>query len=458
MVSFRWLLGLAFSAALLDLPEVPVVVQMPIENETYPCGLLHPVVSLGISDDLAVHVLRSRSWLLCYALTAANGSSEERCAPLGSKLLHAMWAPESGRWKFELWLTYLADGKTLRGTGRISRLFWTSCHSRRRESAALERARNLELVGCSHPPVALGNLARFSEDNGSLSFSTLDGEAPSRPLAIFLRLAPRSEARLRSKNALYAYDGPVDKRSLPQLACVAALAIALAQLTERQQASTSVLLLPNGFDEGNERVGRWVQARLGIAATVVPDTPAGNSESFDYMSSLVSTLDDESTIVFALEDDVILQPTALVEMVDLFQSHEPCLCYPIDSPLLYSGDAHFVGVGAEPAEVIAARHRHWRTSPSTTSTFATSLGIYKALLAYDLLPHPSHDFEHSNALATALPGSILSPLPGLATSIERLDRFAETHVAFYFNYVRFAKNILADLEADDTIPSFLIQE
>lgn len=453
------------------LPEVSVNVLMPIENETYPCGVVHPVVSLGFVEDekmvAARAALTSRSWLMCYALSLNDEILEQFCAPLGSKILHAMEAPAPAQYKFEMWLTHLSDdGAETQGTGRISRFFWCSSTDQQDPllTAAVESASNLDLR-CVHPTRGFGTLARHSGDNGALSFPTHDGEAQARELVILLRIAPRSAKRLRAKNALYDVEPQVNSRSLPQLVVVLALVKALEKLADLQHALTTVVILPNGFGTQNSVVGRWIQRTIHMSLPAVEvlideNVPAGNAESFNYQSQLVSSISKEDAILFALEDDVVLQPSALTEMVDFFQSHDPCLVNLVDTPLLYSGDAHFVGVGKSASYLVAGRHRHWRTTDSTTTTFAVTKRTYQSLKEADLLPDPENDFAHSNAIALSFPGSILSPLPSLATPIERVDQFSETHIALYFNYIEYAAVLLAGFDnstnSSDLTPPFLL--
>lgn len=58
---------------------------------------------------------------------------------------------------------------------------------------------------------------------------------------------------------------------------------------------------------------------LGLSALVVDEEcPRGNAASFAYMKGQVlRLLHDERAIVFLLEDDYVMQPTAIAEMVEV---------------------------------------------------------------------------------------------------------------------------------------------
>ena len=453
LVKLRWL---SLSVVASALPDVDLVVDYPVEGELYPCGMFHPSFRVIVDDDVAFEINNNRSWLLCFSVKATT------CTPVGTKTLHSFYVEEPGHWTLKVWFTFLIDATSHRETGAYERHFSTECERKERNS----------FLDCTWPlapaRVALGALSRLTVDDGALAFPTFDGEPPARDLFIVLRLAPRSVASLERKYKNKRYDDATcpetsQYRIAPQLTVILALARTLDKLTSAQKLRTKVLLLPNGFQD-NLCVGEWLKRRLptDVAVEVDAKCPSGNAASFEYQTNKLSDEISDTAVIVALEDDVVLQPTALVEIIEIFASHDPCVVNPIDSPLLYTGDAHQLGMAYSQPEIVAGRRRHWRTAPSTTTTFATTAANYRRLASLDLLPDPQNDLHHSVTLSSALPGSIVSPLPGLASPIERVDLFAETHLAFFFDYLAYAHLLLDTFDLfrpiDDDIPTFLSTE
>jgi hypothetical protein len=78
----------------------------------------------------------------------------------------------------------------------------------------------------------------------------------------------------------------------------------------------------NGFSaSGTERWRSWLQEKcepLGLAGFEVDAScPPGNVESYLHLKQRALALPDPQTIVLLLEDDYLLQPTALLEMVEV---------------------------------------------------------------------------------------------------------------------------------------------
>ena len=62
--------------------------------------------------------------------------------------------------------------------------------------------------------------------------------------------------------------------------------------------------------------------------------------------------------------------------------------------------------------------------------------------AADLLPDPAADFAKSSHLSRAT-SSVVAPLPGLSSPVERADRFTEQFLALYFDYLGYVRALQA---------------
>ena len=142
-------------------------------------------------------------------------------------------------------------------------------------------------------------------------------------------------------------------------------------------------------------------------------------------------------MVLLLEDDYLLQPSALAELLGVFASHRPCFAAPYDGADRYTTSFN-EDDGA--VTVVAGQHRHWRTVRALSVTYAARLGMMRLLRP--LLPHPLDDYDNSQRLAAALGGgAILTPLPGLASHIENIGHFSEPYVALYHDYVSLGQRL-----------------
>jgi len=468
------------------LSKIGVDIITPSENVIYPCGLLTPTVTLSQAESM-IEMIRSRQWLMCYEfiIMEGKGTGTLVCGPIANRLYKGLQVTSTARWRFEMWFEYFSRRDFIKTTNRTRIEFVTECNNqqtqKKRKPTITEEEHIMERITS---PLACeiqgtGNLVRFWQDNGDMSFPTFNGEAYPRETYIFFRVAPRTMSRLRKKNSLFDFDlkngfetrQKYDRQHLaPQFVSILALRRALSLLSSEQAKMTTVFILPNGFGPSNQhniRTGQWIQQVLSseslslkhVNFIVDPYSPSGNFESFEYQSKLIANLDNKNALVFCLEDDVMLQPSALTEIIEFFISHEPCLVTPIDTPLLYTSDPYFLGIGSfSPSRIVAARFRHFRTTQSSTTTFVSTVRVYTFLCENNLIPDPNHDFTHSSQLARLAPAAILSPLPGLASPVEYLDSFTETHVAFYFNYFAYAYLLIDEfLFLRSTAPHVLLK-
>ena len=424
-------------------PEAPQDLSLefvsPAEHELVPCGWLYPRISFLMSN----HRRATRAWQYCAAVADADGRRlTQRCAPFGTNSLHGHLIEEAGNYTLEAWIFHTELGGT-----NVSRRPFACAFVDRVEETPLPEVPPLDCDRMFSNETGLGHLRRAERDGGTLSFATSDGEPRPRDLVIGLRLAPRTRERAITKG-IASSDEDFEP---PAFHAVLALAAALSTLPERQQARTRVVLLPNGF--ANNGVKGMIAATAiesnapRVRVDVVQNCPEGNAASFKRMSDALLELDvGDEAILVSLEDDIVMQPSALQELLELFAAYRPCLATLVDHPVLYAGDGHHLGVADPlrygPTGIIAGRRRHWRTIPSTTTTFAATKSVYAPLWAADLLPDPAADFAKSSHLSRAT-SSVVAPLPGLSSPVERADRFTEQFLALYFDYLGYVRALQA---------------
>ena len=128
----------------------------------------------------------------------------------------------------------------------------------------------------------------------------------------------------------------------------------------------------------------------------------GNKESFQDMLSILRGLNlPDSAIVLLLEDDVMLRPSALVEMMEVFKSHEPCFVRPNDGAEDYTLGAPEEAFPSE-SIVVAGSRRHWKTAISLSVTYAARMGTLDYFAGS--FPIPTNDFLRSRKLVEEVRG------------------------------------------------------
>mmetsp|Transcript_11604 Transcript_11604/g.11626 ORF Transcript_11604/g.11626 Transcript_11604/m.11626 type:complete len:369 (+) Transcript_11604:102-1208(+) len=266
-----------------------------------------------------------------------------------------------------------------------------------------------------------GNLVRKYHSNGKLVF--MDGIDPTENLEVFLRLHPDK----RSENTAYS---PYDVPSASSLS----FARTLDELTEKQRNQTFISILLNGIGEGEgerERE-RELTSWLGWVEYLFKNRtqyqtyicPTGNVASYNCMLDLArehmrTNANSNDTIYYFVEDDYLHLPSATSELIEVFRSHDPCFAVPYDYADRYMMPQD-INIDDGRVTVIAGRRRHWRSVSSITVTFATR-GDAFSHFRY-ILPHPLNDF-HNSLEITRLNGSIIAPLPSLASHIENYYYF-----------------------------------
>ena len=270
--------------------------------------------------------------------------------------------------------------------------------------------------------VGFGKLNRSNIDENELVYTKENDNKGKESLLVILRLYLGRKEH---------YDQ--DRYDIPA-ATLYSFAQTLDKLDSELRKFSTIIVLLNGtedLDEGNdwrEYIQLTLAKRIGTLA--IYSTPKGNLESYQYMMTLLDhifqdkiegiMIDKKRTIIYFLEDDYLHKPESTRNLIDIFNSHEPCIAVPYDYPDRYwmqgiynDDDGH--------VSVLAGRYHHWRTIKSTTVTFAARAETIHALWA--TLPTPSSDFWNSYFMSTYLNVSILSPLPGLSSHTESYSQF-----------------------------------
>ena len=258
------------------------------------------------------------------------------------------------------------------------------------------------------------------------------------------------------------------EREQPQPASVINLARALDSLSENQQLKTKVFIYMNGFGSGviHDTWRRWIQAAFdlspGSSNGRLPcysidfdeSCPLGNMASFQYMLDKATerkseslTLDQE-TLVMLMEDDVMLLNSALVEVLSLFRTHNPCFVSPMDNAGSYTQRSYNPNDGN--LTIIAALRRHWRDKASVTCTYIARRETMREALRREILPNPKDDFGASMRLQAA-GATIVSPMPGIAASVENVDRYDEESIGLYIDWRDIA---LQAIEAGELVAAY----
>lgn len=217
-----------------------------------------------------------------------------------------------------------------------------------------------------------------------------------RPLAIFYRISSMSRAK----------DRFADKRRC--------LANFLAVFTP---GPTELTVIADHCDDATMAMIEETQARCGTAAKI-ERTGLGNAASWRRAMELALTRPDDMAIYF-VEDDFLHRPGARQALAEGLSRADYVSLY--DHPDKYV-TAHPAGnpiveAGGEVARVIRTRLSHWKTTNSTTMTFATT----RAVLAADRAVWDNYtkgvvpyDFQAFVSL-TAGRRSLIVPTPAFAT-------------------------------------------
>lgn len=147
----------------------------------------------------------------------------------------------------------------------------------------------------------------------------------------------------------------------------------------------------------------------------------GNSGSFLYVLSIVSTLDDNELVYF-VEDDYLHLPKARQVLLEGLRVADYVTLY--DHPDKYMDPANggnpFIENGGEITRVVLTHSTHWKLTNSTTMTFAAKastikedMELWKACCASNI-PADFRTFTELRNKGRAL----ISPIPGYSTHCE----------------------------------------
>ena len=135
------------------------------------------------------------------------------------------------------------------------------------------------------------------------------------------------------------------------LACIEALSSSLGSL-ERSHPSLARSVHVHVFASGTDHWQDFTYDALGKGPHTmkVHKVRQGNSASFEDMLGIIRELNLTSDAIgLLLEDDVMLMDAALEEIVEIFDSHNPCFVKPSDT-----ADDYILGVSEEVS--ITRRH------------------------------------------------------------------------------------------------------
>ena len=222
----------------------------------------------------------------------------------------------------------------------------------------------------------------------------------------------------------------------------------------------------NDSDSPLEKTKRWIETVLvdvgGLATKrlelVNLGDISGNLASYSFMMDLIKAdLENNkpgdgknNDIVVVLEDDNLLSPTALIESIEMFVSHNPCYVYLNDSPQLYadlSSSWSYLPPAIEiPQKVglFVGRRRHWRCTPFVTSTYIARRETISFFHDKFNLPNPKGAVDHSHTLLKKDPAyscAFVSPIPGLGTLIENVDSLYMPETSLYYDWAKYIEKL-----------------
>jgi len=170
-------------------------------------------------------------------------------------------------------------------------------------------------------------------------------------------------------------------------------------------------------DHSSEETVHFLKENAPTGAKFVSLTKdTGNGASLAACYQIADSLPDD-VLIFFLEDDYLLCPEALSEMVDIHNEVGPSIrqdevvTHPVDYPDRYSPDKLYSSY------IVLGRHRHWRTVGHTTGTLMISSKAFKAFrnafgmfTQYGTVPGVNED-NTINTIYSKIP--CFSPMPSL---------------------------------------------
>eukprot|EP00944_MAST-04C_sp_MAST-4C-sp1_P004648 g4648.t1 len=222
----------------------------------------------------------------------------------------------------------------------------------------------------------------------------------------------------------------------------------------------------NDSDSTLEKTKRWIETVLvdvgGLATKQLEfvnlGDVSGNLASYSFMMNLIKADVENnkpsggknSDIVVVLEDDNLLSPTALIESIEMFVSHNPCYVYLNDSPLFYadlSSSWSYLSASIEIPQqtgLFVGRRRHWRCAPFITSTYIARRETISFFHDKFNLPNPKGAVGLSQTLLkkdSAYSCAFVSPIPGLGTLVENVDSLYMPETSLYYDWAKYIEKL-----------------
>lgn len=155
---------------------------------------------------------------------------------------------------------------------------------------------------------------------------------------------------------------------------------------------------------------------LGVQYILESDFGNGG-HSFLFAAQIVATSElPDNAIVYFVEDDYLHTENSQQLLVEALQLPSVSYATLYDHPDKYMPE-HMI-----PSRIYVSPSRHWRTIPSTTMTFATTVGVVRNDLQYYQAFCKSgypHDHELFLALARDMKRTLVSCMPGASTHVEK---------------------------------------
>lgn len=156
---------------------------------------------------------------------------------------------------------------------------------------------------------------------------------------------------------------------------------------------------------------------LGIPSNQIVETNFG-SGAFTFLFSVQLAMQlgvPDDTIVYFVEDDYLHTPNAPNALKEAFALPG------VDYVTLYDHPDKYMQPSNISSHVLLTQHSHWRTTPSTTMTFAAKLKtIREDVDIYRDFCHTGYPYDHDMFLALKhrKGRNLVSSIPGLSTHTE----------------------------------------
>lgn len=153
---------------------------------------------------------------------------------------------------------------------------------------------------------------------------------------------------------------------------------------------------------------------------VIEFTGGSDAASFAFLLKTVQEKSlPDNTIVYIVEDDYLHRPNWDTIMVEAFETFD------VDHVTLYDHpDKYFLPMyNGLQSKILHSKSVHWRTTPSTCSTYAARMGTLKKYWEIHekySRPEITHDgYDHTKFIELWNVGSnLVSPIPGYSTHCE----------------------------------------